>query len=161
MTSSSSSSSSNSRSGYDIKSRFSRRKSLISLVISLVIIQVTVLVQYRLPLSVTPWNTETLHLPPVLDTAMLPPQPSSQLKKKLVVFNALGRREAIQYSWFHKRQHFADWDCIAFLYVNETSVPEDDFHLMQLQQTTDNDSTACTVIRTPSVAWCCGKIRKR
>ena len=156
MTRSASSFSSNSTSGYDIKSRLSRRNALISLVILVLFIQITVFVRYtntRLSLSVTPWNTETLHLSPVLDTTILPPQPSSELKKKLVVFNALGRREAIQYSSFHKRQHFADWDCIAFLYVNETIVPEDDFHLMQLQQTTDNDSTTCTVIRTPNVAW--------
>ena len=73
--------------------------------------------------------------------------------KNLVVFDALGRREAIQYSWFHKRQHFAHWDCIAFLYVDESIVPEDDYHLRQLQQPTEHDSTACAVIRTPNVAW--------
>ena len=143
------------RRSHGIKVLLTYRNTIMSLWALVMTIQVTVLVRYtnhRLSLSVTPWNTEALS--PIWETTMLQPPPSSEeKKKKLVVFNALGRREAIQYSWFHKRQHFADWDCIAFLYVDDTIVPEDDFHLMQLQQPTENDSTTCTVIRTPNVAW--------
>ena len=152
-----SSSVSSKTSGHGIKVRLTNRNTLMPLLALVMILHVTVLVRYtnhRLSLTDTPWKTEAMS--PVWDTTMLPapPQPpSTEQKKKLVVFNALGRREAIQYSWFHKRNHFADWDCIAFLYVDDRVVPENDFYLMQLQQPTENDSTACTVIRTPNVAW--------
>ena len=68
-------------------------------------------------------------------------------EKKLLIMNALGRPENLPFMVHAKQRHFDDWTCIAFLYVNETKVPENHDNLVQLRK------EGCTVIRTPGVHW--------
>ena len=85
----------------------------------------------------------------------LPPCSTSKsiLKKKknLVVINAIGRRAYLPYNVHAIQHHFPhddEWDCIAFMYVNESHIPDSDQHLTLLR-----DNLGCTVIRTPEMHW--------
>ena len=68
-----------------------------------------------------------------------------------MVVNAIGRRAYLPYTVHAIQHHFSHddgWDCIAFMYVNESHIPDSDQHLTLLR-----DNLGCTVIRTPGMYW--------
>lgn len=70
-----------------------------------------------------------------------------QTKKNLIVINALGRNETLKYNVFAKRHHFKNWDCIAFMYVTESVIPDNNQELMSLK------TQGCSIIRAPRLFW--------
>ena len=71
-------------------------------------------------------------------------------KKNLVIVNAVGQRSNLPLNVHAMDNHFSqdDWDCILFMYMNETVIPDDDDNLWKLQQ-----EERCAVIRTPGIPW--------
>lgn len=99
-------------------------------------------------IPVTRQESVSLSLSPHDDSNKNKNNPKSTTnKKKLLVVNALGRVENLQYMDFAKQRHFRDWDCLAFLYVNETVIADDNHHLQQLKV------GGCSIVRTPNVEW--------
>eukprot|EP00977_Amphora_coffeiformis_P007470 scaffold1634_cov137-Amphora_coffeaeformis.AAC.9 len=73
-------------------------------------------------------------------------QPS--FNPNLVVFDAVGRKTTTQYVRYNFENHFAQgWDCLVFIYVNETELPADEPNLVKLEE------HGCNLIRTPHVYW--------
>ena len=71
-------------------------------------------------------------------------------KKNLLVIDAVGRQSNLQYNVHAVQHHFHhdDWECLVFLYVHQTVIPDDDDDLEKLRTT-----YKCTIVRTPGVSW--------
>ena len=68
-------------------------------------------------------------------------------KKNLLVMNALGRKESLPHMVHARTQHMPDWICLAFMYVNESIIPDDNADMIALR------AAHCTIVRTPNVQW--------
>lgn len=69
-------------------------------------------------------------------------------QRNLLVMDALGRTENLRHMVFAKVHHMPDWTCLAFMYVDETIIPDSHPDMIALR-----DKADCTVIRTPNVQW--------
>ena len=96
---------------------------------------------------------EKNHHPLILEETSSSSSSSSQAlavtpqEKKLLVMNAIGRADNLPFLIFSKERHFADWDCLAFMYVNEQVIPDNHVDLERLRE------VGCNVVRTPNVMW--------
>jgi hypothetical protein len=83
-------------------------------------------------------------------TAIRQDKRSRSTAKKLVVFNALGKKHNLPLVEHARRTIFkpAKWDCVAFMFAKENRISDDDPHLHRLQ-----DELGCTIVRTPGVMW--------
>lgn len=75
---------------------------------------------------------------------------SRSTNDKLVVFNAIGKRNNIALIEHARMNHFKpdEWDCMAFMFQAEDQIPDDDTHLRKLI-----DGLGCSIPRTPGIDW--------
>lgn len=68
----------------------------------------------------------------------------------LVAYNAIGKQENLALIEHSRRSVFKpqEWDCIIFMFVEEDVVPNDDQHLIRLQ-----NELSCSVSRKPGIHW--------
>jgi len=76
---------------------------------------------------------------------------SRTVNKRLVVYNALGKRNNLVLVEDSRRNIFQSskgWDCIAFMFALEETIPDNDMHLKNLR-----DELKCTILRRPGFHW--------
>jgi hypothetical protein len=71
-------------------------------------------------------------------------------KNKLVIFNAIGKRNNLALIEQARKIHFRseDWDCVGFMFAYEDQIPNEDEHLRTLL-----DELGCTIPRMPGIDW--------
>jgi len=77
-------------------------------------------------------------------------------KKNLVIYNAIGRVENLPLIVDSRSNIFPpsnttyniSWDCVAFMYVSEKMIPDDNLYLLQLRKKLN-----CTIVRSPGIHW--------